>query len=528
MTQTADPTLAEISGALATALHDVEVLSESMADLEREAASRDWLAAGYKLNQEFTRDGLANIARNCRIAAIASPLIKRGLLLRIGYVWGQGLNVEATDPDVNDVVQAFWDDPSNLAAFTGSQAQEENERVLGTDGNFFLALVTDRSTGRVQLRSTPFDEIADVIHNPEDRDDPWFYVRTYTTTVIEPGYVSGRTRMRNETRRVLHPAVGYRPASRPRSINGVPIEWDTPMLHVPVNRLDGQKWGIPDVYAALPWARAYEGFLTDWARLVKSLSKFAWRLSADRGSKAQRAAQKVAEAHPLAAGLRGDAAVGAVAAGGPGVSLEAIPKTGATVDSESGRPLAAMVAAGIGIPVTTLLADPGTTGARAVAETLDKPTVLEMGQRQKLWGQVVRTVLDYVIDQAVRANVLAGTTRRDPYTGREVVVLAGDAKRTLDIAWPPLDELDPTDVVTAISAAAGTRVVPDETIARLLLKALKVDDIDELLEPFFDDDGRWLPTAGQAAADRFDRGEDPAANEAYRSRTSTRASTHTG
>lgn len=519
MTETAAPQLTEMAGDLATALHQVETLQESLADLEREARDRDWLVAGYRLDREFTRDGLADIARNCRIAAIASPLIKRGLLLRIGYVWGQGVTVEATDADVNAVVQAFWDDPSNLAAFTGSQAQEENERVLGTDGNFFLALPTDRSTGRVQLRSTPFDEIADVVLNPEDRDDPWFYLRTYTTTVIEAGYVTGRTRTRNETRRVLHPAVGYRPATRPRSINGVPVDWDTPMLHVPVNRLDGQKWGIPDVYAALPWARAYEGFLTDWARLVKSLSKFAWKLSADRGSKAQKAATALAQAHPGALGLAGQEAVGAVAAYGPGASLEAIPKTGATVDSESGRPLAAMVAAGIGIPVTTLLADPGTTGARAVAETLDKPTVLEMGQRQKLWGQVVRTVLDYVIDQAVRANTLSGTTRRDPYTGREIVVLAGDAERTLDIAWPPLDELDPTDLVTAIAAAAGTRVVPDRTIAKLLLQALKVKDIDELLEPFFDDEGRWLPSAGQAAADRFERGEDPAATEAYRSRT---------
>ena len=36
-----------------------------------------------------------------------------------------------------------------------------------------------------------------------------------------------------------------------------------------------------DVYAAMPWARAYKGFLTDWARLVKALSKFAWRLTGD-------------------------------------------------------------------------------------------------------------------------------------------------------------------------------------------------------------------------------------------------------
>jgi hypothetical protein len=55
-----------------------------------------------------------------------------------------------------------------------------------------------------------------------------------------------------------------------------------------VNRLDGWKFGIGDAYAALPWARAYDGFLTDWAKLVKALSRFAWRLTGDRSSRTQR------------------------------------------------------------------------------------------------------------------------------------------------------------------------------------------------------------------------------------------------
>ena len=88
---------------------------------------------------------------------------------------------------------------------------------------------------------------------------------------------------------------------------------------------------------------------------------------------------------------------------GPGMSLEAIPKTGATIDSGSGKPLAAMVGGGAGVPVTMLLADPGVTGARATAETLDKPTILEMGMRRAAVGQRLKRILSYVIDQAVKA-----------------------------------------------------------------------------------------------------------------------------
>ncbi|GAB2762458.1 hypothetical protein [Nocardioides pakistanensis] len=486
-----------------------EVLEESLADLELAAEDRGWQRLSADLDRDFSRAGLQRIATNCRIMAIASPMVKRALNLRIGYIWGQGVTLTGRDEDVNEVVQAWWDDESNQAALTSSQAQEELERALGTDGNVFLACFTAPRTGRVQVRSTPFDEIQDIISNPEDRDDPWFYVRQYTTTVVEPGY-SGQTRTRTETRRVLHPDLRYRPRMRPRSINGIPVQWDAPILHVSVNRLDGWKFGIGDAYAALPWARAYDGFLTDWAKLVKALSRFAWRLTGDKSSRARKAASAVRAAQPVDGAA---APVGGVAAGGPGVHLEAIPKSGATIDSESGKPLASLVAAGMGVPVTMLLADPGQTGARAVAETLDDPLILEMGMRRQLWASVLRRLTSYVVDQAVKAPAgpLRGIVGRDEYD-REVITLAGDVERTVDVDWPPLDDLDPKSLVEAIERADAVGA-PKAVLIRLLLQALRVKDVDEILQPFLDDEGRWVDpdaTAGQAAVDAFRRGQDPA------------------
>lgn len=491
-----------------------EILQESMADLEFAAEDRGWQRLGAHLDQELTRKGIGDIARNCRVMTVASPLVKRGAQVRIAYVWGQGVTVEARDPDVNEVIQEFWADESNQAALTSSQAQEENERSLYTDGNVVLAFFTNPLTGRVQVRTTPFEEITDKITNPEDRDETWFFVREYETTVVRPFVsVAGKrsTRTRSQRVKVLHPALGFRPAVRPREIDGIEIQWDAPMLHVTVNRLDGHKWGIPDAYAALPWARSYEGFLTDWAKLVKALSRFAWRLTGDKASKTRRAADAMRAALPLPTGT---SEAGAIAAYGPGASLEAIPKSGATIDSDSGRPLAAMVAAGIGLPVTMLLADPGQTGARAVAETLDKPTILEMGMRQSLWGSVISTVSSYVVDQAVKAprGPLKGTVVRDE-AGREVITLAEDAERTVEVSWPALDDLDPKALVEAIKAADDTGKMPPATTARLLLLALGVKDVDELIDDMTDEDGNWIDpdaTAGQAAVDAFRRGEDPA------------------
>lgn len=510
---------------LVAAHNQLELLSESYADLALAAEDAGWLRLGEEANQAFTRSGLGQIATNCRIMAIASPLIKRGLALRIGYVWGQGVTVTARDEDVNALITGFWEDESNQAAFTSSQAQEENERVLGTDGNFFLAAFTNPLTGRVQVRSTPFEEIVDVIRNPEDRDEPWFYLRQYATDTVRPfrdakGTMS--TRVRTQTVKVLHPAMGYRPRVRPKAVtidgSVVQVRWDAPMLHVPVNRLDGWKFGVGDAYASLPWARAYEGFLTDWAKLMRSLAKFAWRLTGDKASKARRAVATMGNTK-LPAGvppLGGGSDAGQLAGYGPGAHLEAIPKSGATLDSESGRPLASMVAAGLGLPVTMLTADPGTTGARAVAETLDRPTRNEMGMRQKLWSSVISTLMSYVVDQAIKApqGPLSGTVVWDQATGHEVITLAGDdVDRAVIVEWPDLESEAMKDLVDAIVAADGTGKMPPKETARLLLVALGVDDVDELLDEMLDEQGNWVDpdlTAAQAAVDAFRRGGDAA------------------
>lgn len=492
-----------------------EELQESFADAELAMEDQGWWRLTAQGQYEFSRNGLQRATDVSRVAAIVNPLLKRGVALRTAYVWGQGLSISARDADVNDLIQGFLDDPGNRASFSGEQAQERQERTCATDGNLIFACFTSPLTGRVQVRTFLFDEILDVITNPEDRTEPWFYLRQWSTIGLLPSGSGVGAASANQVRRSYYPALGYYPAQRVQSINGIPVAWDTPVLHARVNDLDGWQWGIGDIYAALPWARMYNEFLVDWARIARALSKFAWRLSGDRSSKARAAAARVQQVATDVDSLGGGNRAGQLAASGPGMSLDAIPKTGATLDSQSGKPLAAMVASAIGIPVTMLLADPGQTGARAVAETLDRPTELEMEQRRSFHRDVRRQLLDYVIDQAVIApqGPLKGTIRRAPGDRLEVH-LAGDVERTVDVVFPEMTQQDPEKFIEAIVAADGTNTLPPLTVARLLLQALGVDDLDEVLEDMTDDAGNFIPpdvTAGQVVVDAHNRGQDPAA-----------------
>lgn len=502
----------------------VEHIQESLADLENRMYEPGWQKLTAFADHEFTREGLQQITAVCRIMTIKSPLLRRGLSLRTGYVWGQSVQISARatgeqGQDVNSVVQRFLDDPGNRRTFTGDQAHEELERALYTDGNVFLALFTNPRTGRVQVRTLPWDEITDVICNPEDRSEPWFYRREWWE---DRRTESGIQQLR---RFAYYPALGYNPPVKPRRLTfpyygdaGLgDVYWDAPVYHVRVNSQLGWKFGIPDSYAAVDWAQAYKTFLEDWAVLIKALSRFAWRLTS-KGSKQAQARQKLATA-PATDRFSGEPQrAGATALLTPEMALEAVPKSGATIDSESGRPLAAMVAAALDVPVTMLLGDPGTTGARATAETLDTPTERSMELRRSVWAEAHQRILDYVIDQAAKAvqGPLKGKVTRDA-DGIETVELAQDTDRTIDVSFPDIDDLDPGVIIDSIVKADQTGYLPPLVIVRLLLEALGVRDVDSILEVLTDEEGNFKPPegaagmAGQAAVDAFRRGEDPAA-----------------
>lgn len=490
------------------------LLEESVADLQLALEDVGWQHLALQGQAELTHSGLKNLSTVCRLLAIGHPLLKRGLNLRHYYVWGEGVQIEArangknrgnqSEQDVNAVVQTFLEDEGNRAALTGEQAQEENERALGTDGNLFFALFTSPIDGFVQVRVLPFEEITEILCNPEDRSDPWFYKRCWVSYTPD-----GLGKLERRERVEYYPALGYRPPLRRKTIGEDPVAWDAPVLHVKVNGQRGWRYGVPDAYAAVAWARAYKEFLEDWAKLVKALSRFAWR-STSKDSKTRRAAAAAVAARPSRDVVGRPNDVGATAAVSGDSTLEAIPKTGATIDSGSGKPLAGMIAAGLDVPITMLLTDPGVTGARATAETLDRPTELMAESRRKVWTNALRRILGYVVDQAVAAPAgpLKGT--RNLRTGE--VTLAGDTERTVDIDWPDLDEVSPTDALKGLQIAEQIGLTPDEIIARQVLHVLRVADVDEVIDGMVDEQGNFVRpgvSAGQAAADAFRRGQDP-------------------
>lgn len=455
-------------------------LREQMSDmaLRLRPDTGNWAPLGSRNGgvDEFNHQARQQNAAACRVFAVTNPLAKQGLGIRAAYVWGTGLGITATDPAVNEVIQGFLDDPANRGTFTGHLARLSAESALSTDGNVFTACFTDPITGRVQARLLPSTEITNIITNPEDSSEPWYYQRNHL--------------IGNEQAVTLYPALGYNPVARPRTIEGHRVEWSAPVYHTKDGAPQGWQYGVGDLYAAVPWVRAYDTFLTDWARLTRSLSMIAYKITGKTKSDTQ--AARLAAQQAMASGAPG----GALAM--TGADIQAMPSTGAKIDATSGDPLARMVAAALGLPVTQLLGDPGSTGARAVAETLTQPMVLRFKNRREVWTETYRAILNYVIDAQISApqGALAGSARIR--AGRKTRHLT-TGERTLVFDWPEIEDIPLGETLGAVETLDSTGLAPKETLARLALRALRVRDVDELLDSMRDGNGEFIPAGADLA-----------------------------
>jgi len=268
---------------------------------------------------------------------------------------------------------------------------------------------------------------------------------------------------------------------------------------VKVGGLSDMRFGVPEVYSALDWARAYKEFLEDWATIVRAYSRFAFKVTTPGGRKGI-AAAKSRLTTTLTSGsteTNPPPIAGSTFVAGAGVDLSPIRTAGATTSADDGRRMLLMVAAAAGMP-ETLFGD-ASVGSLATARSLDRPTELKFVDRQSLWKDVLGGILDYVVDRAALApkGSLKGHQEPNPEGDGTVVILDIDPEtgepidRHIDIDFPSILEHDKEAEVRAIiSAATLDGKAPAGTmdmklISRLLLTALGQDDIDDLLDKIF-------------------------------------------
>ena len=487
-----------------------ELLEEALSVLETQLNDQGWIKL-FGGGKELSKAALNTLYDLGRAYWLKNPLIRRAVEIQALYVFAQGMTVQGDHKPVDDVIQRFLKDRKNYNSISSHQAWMQNERDLALSGNLFFTLFTTPETGRVIVRTIPFYEIADIVCNPDDFKEPWFYRREFMITTFDD--TTGNTSERTEIQ--YYPDWKYDPDGKPDTIGSYKVNWDSPVYHVKTNCLPDMKYGVSELYSAIDWSQAYKRFLENWGKLTEAYARFAWGITT-KGGQAKVSAAKArmeslfAKTDPNATGGDIESAyqtkqlpVGGAFVSTEGVNLNAIRTQGATTSMDDARRLMLMVASASGIPEQILTGDPS-TGNLATAKAMERPLELQFRNRQTFWVDTWWDLCQYVIDQAIEAGELPGIKEKDPYTGEITYYLLAqtlpnpgegeeeekkeELTRDVTITFPPLLEHDVLQTVQAIISAAtidnktlaGT--MDRKTMAGLLLRALKVENAEEILQ----------------------------------------------
>lgn len=424
--QTQDAEFLALYNALRATEADNEMLSESVEDLQRAVDEMGWapLFGPYSDADEsgLRLDAIRKLLTQTRSLVAGNPLVRKGVNSRTGIIWGEGITV--TGNRTKEILAL------NDKLVFSPAARQELESALATDGNILFLL--DRRTKKI-IR-VPLSQVADFIISPEDGESIQFVKRSWTVRGM-----STDGSIETKRKELWYPTIEFvdaNPGGIPTSIAGVLVEQDQAFNVVSVNKQIGWLWGVPDLLSVLFWARAYKEFLEAEYTLVRALARFAWKATDTRakGQGAKKAAIKIAKPG------QGIDAGGTVTTPG-GMDFVAINKAGANVNFDAGRPLAAMVAAGLEVPLSILLAEPKQS-TNNYEISLD-PSTVKMGQaRQLLWA-----------DELTRMFVYLGASK---------------AK----VQFPPIQSAPIHRVIQSFVTAASSGIMWPDEVRELIVKAL--------------------------------------------------------
>lgn len=334
--------------------HDApeSAFKERLWELELALEDRGWVRETTLAALEFSRYGVGQLIRICRIYGIKNPIIKRIAEICELYVFGRGIEIRSDDKGTNDVIQDFLQ--ANDAEM-GHNGLARKEKELQTDGALYFSLPTQLLTGEVRVIMIDPLEIMEVVTDPDDTAHPLYFKRQWNRAVLDVG--SGM--QRPEPKMCWYPSlelINSKPTSRPLKLGGIDVNWNMPILRDSAGSSPSKwRWPVPPVYACVDWARAYQHALEDYATVQRTLARFALMIETKGGPGAIAAYSALfsttfADSNGTTVERNPPPVVGSVHTSGPGTKVEAFKSAGAQANPEQSRRILLMSCAGSGLP----------------------------------------------------------------------------------------------------------------------------------------------------------------------------------
>lgn len=481
------------------------------------------LSAGYRNVKETPRD-LSAISQEKAIEAAyrlwqTHPLARAIIEIWVDYICGEGADVVADNPDVQDLLDRFWFDPVNrLGDEEGlGEGLEEIARELYLFGE--QVILTFERTGEdvsmigdglVRLGRVDPTQIYSLITDERNRQDVRA-IRLKGPTGGADGPIywlvredrQGRSLPRMEGRQDLHAytdrvkEANGRATAPVKTISG--REWivkgndadriqlqeaeqvkeiaaEGNCFYFRVNHISTGARGRPDLLPLIDWLDRFDQLFFDGAEHVSLLNMFSWDLQIEGGTenspepemnlKAQ--ATKVSKLKP-----------GSVYAHNEKAVLEAKNPDLKTAELETiVRQLRVFIAGGARIP-EHWVAEGGYTN-RSTADAMGQPTFKMLARKQAYVRQILTKLCRYQIDVAVALGQLPEEVPVLDESGEPTDKMV-PARKAFKVNMPDINVKDTstaattlTSIASAVVTLVSAQLLPKQPALELLAEAAKL------------------------------------------------------
>lgn len=380
----------------------------------------------------------------------ANPLAFAIIEITTSFVLGKGVKVAGRNRKIQGILDDFWNDPDNRM----ESRIYDLCRELGLYGEIFVRFFVNRFDGRVKVRMIDPSIIDQVETDPDD-------IETQLRFHQRP--IGPSPTQNPDTINVINPEAfrGQNPADP--TMAGQWFTAGKEVVHFAINKVSNAKRGKSDLATLLPWLRRYKDWLTDRVRINKYKGAFLWDVTLKGADAKTINAKRMTYSYPPEPGT--------VVIHNEAEQWTAVqPQINANEAKEDGLAIKLMVAVGAQLPMHYL--SDGDNNNRATATQMSLPTFLKFKLRQSMMRNILRTILDRVLQEAQRVGRLSSNV---------------DISKAYELIFPEFDVEDDQLVGTAINqlmqgltAAKGAGWISDETAMKVLFKFCDMEiDVNE-------------------------------------------------
>ncbi|HEY4720307.1 MAG TPA: hypothetical protein VII92_00555 [Anaerolineae bacterium] len=368
-----------------------------------------------------------SVLASCHSAAERNPIAKAAVKIIRLFTMGEGLTINYQAEDVERILEDF-------RTSTDNQIDTLEKELLDTliiDGEIFVRFFSD-DNGQTVITPIPAFEID--------------WIET------ERGFAK---------RPLIYHQTGRQSSGKPGDSESIDEEIDADqILHVAINKLSYEVRGRPDLFAILPWLKAYKQWLENRARQNYWRGAILWWLKLIGGTPAQVTNARAQYKQPPPPG--------SLLVTNDKQELAAVDgRVGASDAAEDGRQMKLMNAVGMLLPEYMLSDGANANLASATAQQL--PALRSFTDYQDIatntWKQIYRRVLE----KAIAAGVLQTELNQIDTDGDPVYEDDGttpktiDALEAFDIRAPELETSNLKTLADALMIAVNAGWVSNET-----------------------------------------------------------------